>query len=210
MSEAQTTQTAVDTTKTPAEPGVTADSARTDGDDLDQLLSEFDESGRARATPEPARPATNADAANPDFKALADEVRGLRTERQQETFRKDMDTTIKDVRGNLDPEYFDDVFVESWMDAQARLDPRLASAWANRHANPKQFAKVKESLGRTFVKKYGSLPDKQATEDREAVTAAVRGASTRAPEGKAPDFGKMSNHEFREAHKKEYGYYPSV
>lgn len=206
----QTTQTAVDTPQTPAQPGATAPDARNDGDDLDRLLSEFDESGRARTPPAPAQPATTTGAADTDLRALADEVRGLRTERQQETFRKDMDTTIKDVRGNLDPEFFDDVFVESWMDAQARLDPRLASAWANRHANPKQFAKVKESLGRTFAKKYGSLPDKAATEDREAVTAAVRGASTRAPEGKAPNFAGMSNQEFREAHKKEYGYYPSV
>ena len=29
----------------------------------------------------------------------------------------------------IDPEFFDDTFVESWMDAQARQDPRLADAW---------------------------------------------------------------------------------
>lgn len=210
MSEAQTTQTAVDTTTAPAQPGATAPDARNDGDDLDRLLSEYDESGRARTPPEPARPATNADTANPDLRALADEVKGLRTERQQETFRRDMDAMTKNVRGDLDPEFFDDSFMEAWIDKQARDDPRLLQAFANRHANPKQFQKVVDTLGRSFNKRYSKLPDKSATEDREAVTAAVRGASTRAPEGKAPDYGKMSNQEFREAHKKEHGYYPSV
>lgn len=209
MSEAtSTTQTAVDTTKAPAVQGATDDSARNDGDDLDKLLAEFDDS-KPKAPPEPAKPEPKTGAAD-DLRALTDEVRGLRSERQQETFRRDMDATIKDVRGNLDPEFFDDTFVESWMDARARQDPRLSTAWNNRHANPKAFAKVKDQLGRDFVKKYGKLPDKQATEDREAVTAAVRGASSRAPEGKPPDFAGMSNAQFREEHKKLYGYYPSV
>ena len=196
MSEEQTTQTAVETTKPPAQPGGAEAGARNDGDDLDKLLAEFDDGSQPKPPPEPAKPEPKPGAAD-DLKALADEVRGLRTERQRETFRRDMDAAIKDVRGNLDPEFFDDTFVESWMDAQARQDPRLAAAWAQRHDNPKQFAKVKETLGRQFAKKYGKLPDKQATEDREAVTAAVRGASTRVPEGKAPDYSKMSPAEFQ-------------
>jgi hypothetical protein len=201
MSEDQTTQTAVDTTKTPAVPGAEVAGARNDGDDLDKLLADFDDS--KKAPPEPAKPEPTG--ADHDLKAVLDEVRGLRTERQQETFRKDMDTTVKDVRGNLDPEFFDDVFVESWMDAQARQDPRLAQAWANRHANPKQFQKVVDTLGRSFVKKYGNLPDKAATEDRDAVAHAVRGASTKAPPEKAPDFSKMSPGEFQAEKDRMFG-----
>ena len=207
MSEAQTTQTAVDTTKTPAEPGVAADGARTDGDDLDELLSKFD-SDTTRPTPEPAKPEPTGEAS--DLKAVLDEVRELRTERNKETFRKDMDAMTKTVRGNLDPEFFDDTFMEAWIDKQARDDPRLLQAFGNRHANPKQFQKVVETLGRSFNKRYSKLPDRQATEDREAVTAAVRGASTKAPEGKAPDYSGMNNAEFREAHKRDFGYYPPV
>ena len=194
MSEAQTTQTAVDTTKTSAEPDVAADSARNDGDELDKLLSEFD-SSKTTQPPATAQPEQNTGAAD-DLKALTDQVKGLLSETAQVKFRQDMDVTIKNVRGDLDPEFFDDTFVESWMDAQARQDPRLAAAWANRHANPKQFGKVVDTLGRTFVKKYGKLPDKAATEDREAVTAAVRGASTKAPPDTPPDLSKMSNAQF--------------
>lgn len=206
MSDEQTTQTAVDTTNVTAKPVVEVESAR-EGDDLEKVLAEFD---NIKAKPAPDQPKPEPSGTPDDLKALADEVRGLRTERQQETFRRDMDTTIKNVRGELDPEFFDDTFIESWVDSQARKDPRLATAWAGRHSNPQQFQKVVDTLGRSFAKKYSKLPDKNATEDREAVTAAVRGASTKAPEGKAPDFSGMNNAEYREAHKKAYGYYPKV
>lgn len=195
MSEETTQQTVVDETNAPATPGAEATSARTDGDDLDKLLAQYDDENKPKATPEPAKPEQKTGTADNDL--VLREVRALREERQQENYRRDMDKTIKDVRGNLDPEFFDDTFVEAWMDSQARNDPRLATAWANRSANPKQFAKVVETLGRAFTKRYGKLPDKQATEDREAVTAAVRGASTKAPVGQPPDYAKMSPAEFQ-------------
>jgi hypothetical protein len=192
MSEDQTTQAAVDTTKTPAVPGVAGESARNDGDDLDTLLAEYDES-RPKASPEPARPEPTGEAdttRKPETDPAISQV-------QRYIFRQDMDKTIKNIRGNLDAEFFDDAFVESWIDTQAKGDHRLGLAWANRHNNPKQFAKVEEMLGRTFAKKYGKLPDKQATEDREAVSHAVRGASTRAPEGTAPDMTRLTDQEFQ-------------
>lgn len=195
MSEEQTTQTAVDTTKTPAEPGVAADGARTDGDDLDKLLSEFD-SGTTRPAPEPAKP-EQMGAADPDFKAAKDEVLTARDEIRQERFKKDMQATVAEVRGDMPADFFDDRFVQAWIDTRAQDDPRLSQAWVNRHSNPQQFKRVVSALGKEFSKKYGKLPDKQATEDRDAVTAAVRGASTRAPEGKAPDMSRMSPQEFQ-------------
>ena len=194
MSETTTTQTVVETTPAPATPGATEAGARTE-DDLDTLLAAFDDQGKpsssASAKPEPKAEPGNTEKSPP---AVAD---GALAEVQQFIFRQDMDKTIKSVRGDLDPEHFDDEFVEAWMDAQARRDPRLSNAWRDRRANPKGFQKVVDGLGRTFAKKYGKMPDKGATEDRDAVTAAVRGASTRAPEGKAPDLGKMTEGEFQ-------------
>jgi hypothetical protein len=209
MSEAQATQTAVDAPDATATPVVEGNGAQNKADDLDTLLSEFDEganktSAAAQTQPEPKTVTDN------DLKQTYEQMRAFVGEAQGLRFRQDMDATIKDVRGDLDSDLFDADFVESWLDGQARKDPRLANAWANRSANPKAFQKVKTELGRNFQKKYGKLPDKGATEDREAVTAAVRGASTQAPASKAPDFSGMSNAEFREAHKKHYGYYPNV
>ena len=200
MSEDTTQQSVVDDTKAPAVQGDAVDSARDDGkDDLDTLLSQFEDKPAPVTQPVPT--ASGGD----DLKVLAEQVKGMVSEHQQQVFRRDMTETVKTVRGELDAEFFDDRFVEAWMDAQAREDPRLAKAWTERHANPKQFSKVVETLGRSFHKKYGKLPDKGATDDREAVSAAVRGASTKAPEGKAPEFGRMNDAEFRDTVYKEYG-----
>lgn len=193
MSEEQTTQAVVDETKAPAQPGAEATSARTD-DDLDKLLAQYDETQPAR-TPEPATPATAAPAAD-QVKDASAEVLAAAQEVRTHRFQTDMNATIKDVRGDLPPDLYDDDFVASWIDTQAKKDPRLANAWVNRNADPKKFGQVKAALGKEFAKRYGRIPDKQATEDREAVTAAVRGSSTKAPEGKAPDYSKMTDAEF--------------
>lgn len=192
MSEEQTTQAVVDETKAPALPGAEATSARTD-DDLDSLLAQFDEGKPAPS--EPAKPATAAPAAD-DQKVANETVLNEAKFIRQQRFQQDMQATIKDVRGDLPSDLYDDDFVQAWIDARATKDPRLANAWVNRDADPKKFGQVKAALGKEFAKKYGRLPDRQATEDREAVTAAVRGASTKAPEGKAPDYSKMTDAQF--------------
>lgn len=202
MSEDQTTQAVVDETKAPAVPGAEATSARTD-DDLDTLLAQYDETQTTR-TSEPAQPATAAPAAN-DVKDASAEVLAARDEIRTEKFQRDMNATISDVRGNLPADLYDDDFVQSWIDAQAKKDARLATAWVNRNADPKKFGQVKAALGKEFAKRYGRIPDKQATEDREAVTAAVRGASTPAPSGKAPDYSKMTDAQFAAEKAKAFG-----
>lgn len=201
MSEATTEQPAVDATKTPAQPGVEAgQDARKDGDDVDTLLNEFQASTKTsepapQPKPEP-KAGTEATPSKPD-PAIA-EVRDY-------IFRQDMNKTVTAVRGDLDPERFDDDFIEAWLDTRSRKEPRLAEAWVNRNRNPQAFQKVVAGLGREFSKKYGSLPDKQATEDREAVTAAVRGASNKAPEGQPPNFGSMTDAEFAAEKSKMFG-----
>lgn len=198
MSE-EKTQTVVDETNVTAQPVAEVTSARTD-DDLDALLKEFDTETRA---PEPAQPATAAPAATDP--ALANEtVLSEAKFIRQERFQKDMDEMIKKVRGDLPEELFDGPLVQAWIDSQATKDPRLANAWANRHADPKKFEQVVSALGKQFSK-YGKLPDKQATEDREAVTAAVRGASTRAPEGKAPDYSRLTPAQFQAEKDRMFG-----
>lgn len=195
MSEVNTVQAVVDEADPLAKPsGEVAPNARKE-DDLDTLLNDpvFNNS-KSDPNPKPEPSGTT-----PDTKPPVASNDGAISEVLQRFHRIDMNETIKKVRGELDSTLFDDTLVEAWLDAQARADSRLSNAWVNRHANPKAFEKVVEGLGRTFVKKYGNLPDKAATEDRAVVTAAVRGASTKAPEGAAPDFSKMSDAEFQKA-----------
>lgn len=193
MSEELTTQAVVDETKAPAQPGAAETNAReTTGDDLDTLLSEY----KPAETRPPETPKPEQTGSANETKDAAREVLDARDEIRRERFDKDMNDTIAKVRGDMPKEYFDDDLVRAYIDGRATKDTRLADAWINRMRNPQQFAKVVEALGRDFAKKYGKLPDKNATEDREAVTAAVRGASTKAPEGKAPDYSKMTDAEF--------------
>lgn len=197
----QTTQTAVDETKAPAVQGAeVVQDARTDGDDLDTLLKEYDQTAAPAAAAKSAQPeqtGTDTTARPAPDPEIAEVKRYI--------FKQDMDKTVKSVRGDLDADYFDDSMVKAWIEAQAEADPRLGMAWANRHSNPKQFEKVVDSLGRTFNKKYGKLPDRQATDDRDAVTAAVRGASTRVPAGQAPDYSRMTDREFEAEKEKLLG-----
>lgn len=205
MSE-DTTQTVVDPTNAPAQQGAAADSARTT--DLDAALAEFDSAttttSTTTSTPE-QKPTTTA--TDP---ALAERLAVIERERADERFQKAISPVLQKVRGDVPSDVFDDDELIAWMDAKAKRDPRLQNAWSNRDKNPQAWDRVVDGLSRDFAKKFTPRIDERATADREAVAAAVRGASTRAPEGKAPDFAGMSNVEFREAHKKEYGYYPPV
>lgn len=202
MSEVQNTQPVVTDTDTKPLAGSEVTNARNDGDDLDTLLNAYDEQvTKPPATPKP-EPKPGAEL---DLKATLEQVKGFVSEANAERFRRDMDKTIKDVRGELNPDVVDDGLVEAWIDAEARKDPRLSKAWVNRNDNPRQFEKVKTELGKKLANKFSKLPDKQATEDREAVTAAVRGASTRTPEGKAPDYGKLSEADFQKEKDKLFG-----
>ena len=54
------------------------------------------------------------------------------------------------------------------------------------------------------------VPDPDATAEKWAVAAAVRGASGVALAEKPPDFDRMSNAEFSRTVKEKYGYDPGV
>lgn len=207
MSEDQVTQTVVDEAKSPAEPGAAADSARNE-DDLDALLAQFEDKGDARPST-PTKPEPKAVQAD-EIAAARDEVLRARDEILREKWTKDMRATVAAVRGELPSDIFDDKLVQAWIEARAMDDSRLTQAWKDRDANPQQFKRIVGALGREFTQKYGKLPDKNATEDREAVAAAVRGASTKAPEGKPPDFSGMQNREYNQTVKQLYGFDPGV
>jgi hypothetical protein len=201
MSEANT-QPVDEQVQTPAQPGAATDTARID--DLDAALKEFDTATTTSSPPEP-KPTTPT-----NDPGLAARLETLERERADERFRSAITPIVQKVRGDVPAEVFDDDEVIAWMDARAKKDPRLQSAWTNRDKNPQAWDRVVENLGREFGKKFTPRVDESVTADRHAVTAAVRGASNRAPEGKAPDYSGMSNAEFREAHKRDYGYYPPV
>ena len=191
-------QPVVDETKVSATPETQVDSARNDGTDLDTLLAEFNQQTAPKTDPV-SPPQTQQQPVQPD---------PLVTRLYQRFEKEDISKLVKDVKGDLDE---DDEMVEAWVDAKARRDPRLQQAWMEREAKPQAFQKIAKELGREFAKRASKRPDPQATEDRNAVAAAVRGASTnRVPDAQAPNHSMQNNAEFRKSVRENYGFDPGV
>jgi len=203
MSEEQNKQAVAAQPDVEATPS-TEDNSAPDEPGLDELLSQFNEATASQPDPTPVTTDTNSES-----EVLA-ELKQWRQERDAEKFQTDLNKAVERVRGDLDPDVFDDLFVESYLDAQAKRNEKFAGLWANRHQNPRQFEAALDAAKRDLAKKAAKLPDAQATEDKEAVTAAVTGATDKAPEAPAPDLSGMSDAELREFTKKEYGFTPQI
>lgn len=168
-------------------------------DDLDQLLNEFDEGTKpkpeeTKASPEPKK--------EPDD---LDDLRRFAKDYQQRELDREISATVKGMKDrNETLNGLSDAFVEARLNWEASKDPRLQSAWVNRHQNPQAWEKVLDGLGRKLSGEIASRPDPQLTNDRDAARAAVRGTSTQPAEDPKPknsDMAKMSDAEF-EAYKK--------
>jgi hypothetical protein len=200
---------------------VNADSVpAADGDELSKLLAEFDgstagnpgvdrESDLPSVTPPPAAPAPQPD--TNQNSGIEHRLNEIHRQISYEASQRDYDAAVQAIRGDADAELFSDGLMNTWIEHEARSDMRLATAWVNRKADPQTYRRAIDKLARKFnAEVVKRAPDRQATEDREAVTQAVRGASTKAPAGQAPNYAGMSDAEFREAHKREYGYSPKI
>lgn len=151
-------------------------------DDLDALLSEF----KAPDEPKPEQTETK------DSELLA------RLERvEQDQIRRDVDSAVNEIAADIsEGTPADNDLADAWLNARARNDDRLLKAFQDRQRDPAKWAKIQGGLKREFQKKFADLPDRDTTEAKQAVEAAVRGASTKAPdEDEAPNFAHMSDGE---------------
>lgn len=184
MTEAPT-QTVVDT-PAPAQPGATVDNAR--ADDLATILSSYEDETKPQPAPQPA---PQPKAATPDPDTI---TRIAAWESRQES--RDINDAVKTIRGEHD--HVSDRLIKGWLNAAAEDNPKLKDVFANRFTDPARWEKALGALTREFDKEQSKLPDKGATEDVLAVTAAVRGASsTKAPPDQAPNYGAMTDAEFQ-------------
>lgn len=205
MSEDTTTQTVVDDTKTTAQPVVAADSARNDGDDLDALLAQFNQQTTLART-EPASPAPQPQTSQQQPTVDPNRLAAI----ENRLFQEDLNKAVANIMGDLK---IPTRVAKGWIDQMANEDPRIQRAFAERHTNPQAWERVEKGLSREFAKEMKALTDidPNATEDRAAVAAAVRGASTqRAPETPAPNYSQQSNAEYRRSVREQYGFDPGV
>src|SRR5512139_1927175 len=196
MSEAPT-QPVAQPAEAQAQPAAEATSAQTP--DLNSFLQEFEAETKAPTQPAPAPAATQPTAA--ELLQMKLEIDDLRREKATEREKADIEGIIKDFKGD---KALPDYVVNGWINHVAGSDQRIVTAFNQRHTNPQAWKKVQAGLKAQFeneVKKLGGT-DTEVTSDRMAVAAAVKGASsTKAPEAKAPDYGRMSDAEFRELKK---------
>lgn len=113
---------------------------------------------------------------------LERELAELRESQQRQQVAGEIASIGAEIRGDLPAEVFDDETMQAWLDARAAKDPRIQKAFINRSNAPTAWKNVVGALARDFQKRAAALPDKQVTEDVDAVAAAVRSASTRTTE----------------------------
>jgi len=219
MSESQ--QSVVDDVNGKAKPSTeTNGDAQGNGDDLEKLLAEFDDSDnpdpKAMKEEKPSKPAKTEQKTETqnDLSSQVQKLLDMEEERRREEFQRqfdaDMAKTVVAIRGEISDKLASDKFVRAWIEATAEENPKLTSAWVNRKKDQKAFGRIVEKLSRDFAAEFSKRPDPNATEDREVVSAAVRGASTKTPEDKAPNYTSMSDQEFAADVEKKFGFRPKV
>lgn len=191
-----TTQAVVDTSNAAAMPAATEANAQTNVDDLDHLLAEFDQSTRTTTTQPEPKQETQPVISDDRIRRIEDRI-----------FQDDLNSTIKNITGDLK---LPDRFAKGWIDQVARENPAVANAFLNRANNPNAWKKIENALSKEIAKDFKALTpvDEGATVDRAAVTAAVRGASTKAATETEPNYGSLSAREGRKAVKEKYGFDP--
>lgn len=157
---------------------------------VDELLKEFD----TKATPE-SKPETKSEPSDERLNTVLDYVERKAEEDRLVQVNKDIADAVKSAVGDsdLDPEY-----VEGKLHFKANTDPKFAKAWMSRHENPDQWNQLARQFGKELAGKSNSNIDQSATEDRAALSAAVR-SQTQKPAGEPPlsqkDVSKMSDAE---------------
>jgi len=159
--------------------------------DLDSLLSEFDES-----SPEPEEKPKD----ESEVQQLKAQVERLEQNQVLVDARKGVDEAVTQIKeiGGLDN--ISDQIIEDMLQGWGSRDHRLAAAFSNRLQDPKGYQKILAGLAGEF-KTALQQPDEKITEDQEALRATVRGQEdkTVTPEGPTPaDLGKMTKREFEE------------
>jgi hypothetical protein len=98
-----------------------------------------------------------------------------------------------------------DDFARRWLIAEARLEPGLADAFERRNhsaEHQRRFQRLEKKAMERLLSAARLEPDQQATADRAAVIAAVRGTAKYMSEAPPVRYGDLNDAEFRAELKK--------
>ena len=155
---------------------------------LDDLLSEYEQ----QTAPREEAPRQQAPQVPPDYEYIQQMARDYEAQQTKSAIQETV-TGIKNLGENLKD--VDNEIIEGMLQSRAARDPRIATAWAMRHQKPSEWNKVAKSLAKELDSKF-HFPDRQATEDREALRAAVKSGPVQTNEVSIKDLNGMSDSEF--------------
>jgi len=185
-------QTVIDKTDTEAKPSGEVDNAL---DSLDSTLNEWD----AKANPAPAPTAAAAKPGQDDTALINDYVkRQIDKENRAET-QTDIDASVTRIKGSLKDVEAPDIAVKGILYAEVEESPEKLAAWQARKTNPGAWDQVLKGVRDRVQKEYVPLPDKDLTDDRDAVSAAIHSASKHTAQEVEVDWASMGDQEFQNA-----------
>ena len=154
-------------------------------DDLETLLNEFQEE---------TKPAPKTDKVEEAVNWINEE----RARKAQEEVKSDIESAVKTIGDTLDLDVKPTArVIRGLLRDIAEDDPAIQKAFDHRYANPQAWASAQKRAAR-LIKEELSI-DQQTTSDRNAITSAVKSASTKQPTPeKAPNLSKMSDREFQQ------------
>ncbi len=186
-----TEQAVVEDANAPAEPGVAVETRTEQDADLDALLAEFDQKTQPAAPP----PEPKVEKPN-DF--VSQRVQRI----EQRLLQEDIDEAVKEVFGDLKVPKRAAI---GWLDQAARENEAIQKAFLNKANDPRTWNRFAKALSKEAQKDFAPI-DVGATVDREAVTAAVKGASKPIAAEPAPNLGAMNDAEFAAYTRKNFGF----
>jgi len=158
--------------------------ATEDEQDLDSLLSEFDE----KAVTPPPEEKTPPPVPTDEVKSFMDRVTKKENDEALAKAAKTMKEAIGDVK--LSDEWF-----EGRLWAENSRDPRIGDAFAERLNNPGRWDSIVKGLAAKLKKEVGHT-DQASTASWDAVQASQGAASSAPAEEAEPNFNAMSDNEF--------------
>lgn len=201
------------------------------GDDLDRLLDEFDKTAskpapatNGKAGPEQAKPEAPIDPIEVMRREAGDDALGYanrlvekvnaerHAEKTAQQNREDFErvfASARDVTAEFDvPE----VYGALWIEALYARDPELQQMISERYSSPQALDRAERAVTRVLKglrEHCKTLPDRNATEDREAVTFSVRTAGLYKPApSAAPNYSAMSDREFSDSVERDFKFRP--
>lgn len=156
-------------------------------DDLDKILSEIDQDFEK----DTKVPEQKVDKEKDDIAALKGDVDSVVSHLEN----IDIEKAVESVSSALDVQVPKRV-IKAMLNDMAIDDPRVRKAFANRYRDPQTWKKVLKGAAKNIREEFSGLPDKQLSDDREALAASVRGASKTQVEDGPPDFSAWSDRRF--------------